>query len=52
MNKRIKKKKDKLTGLFLTNAITDNKETKNGEIVNAHASNAVFARETSETLRL
>lgn len=52
MNKRLKKKKKKITGTFYTNSITDNKETKNGEIINAHRANAVYARETSETIRL
>lgn len=41
-----------ITGMYYTNTITDNITTKKGNVKNAHKANAVYDRETSETIKL
>lgn len=42
----------RITGMFYTNVITDNKTVSDGSVVNAKSANADAARTTSEEIRL
>ena len=42
----------RITGMFYTNVITDNKTVSDGSVVNAKSANADAERTTSEEIRL
>ncbi len=42
----------RITGMFYTNVITDNKTVSDGSVINAKSANADAARTTSEEIRL
>ncbi len=45
-------KNNAITGIYLTNPITDNKTDKSGGVKNRNKDNAVYGRETSEIIKL